>query len=166
MWSPTSWAELFSTSQLTRWLGEAASVAPEQLEQPILPGWIVGSVVNVTGQNSAAPDTEAAIVQTSSYGRQLGRISDALRVLIEERTESGAPPNEALTAFSTMWAEIESVKTAAAASRITQLRHDLETLRHQDGARYRQVRSELLGALDVGEPAEVTARSSDRSRAR
>ncbi len=47
-----------------------------------------------------------------------------------------------------MAAEIDRVKTEAAASRITELRHDLETLRHDDEARYRQVRAELLHALD------------------
>lgn len=59
-----------------------------------------------------------------------------------------------------MAAEIDRVKTEAAASRITQLRHDLETLRHEDEARYRQVRAELLHALDDAPPAEVTAGSS------
>ena len=102
----------------------------------------------MTEQNSAAPDTEAAILQKSSYGRQLGRISDALRVLIEERTAAGGAPDEALTAFSTMWTGIDRVRTEAATSWITQLRHDLETLRRQDEARYRRVRAELRHALD------------------
>lgn len=160
MGSPTDWAGLFLTSLLPRWPGPAPSLAPEHLQQSILPGCVLGSVVNVTEQNSAAPDTEAAILQKNSYGRQLGRISDALQVLIEERTTSGGAPNEALIAFSTMAAEIDRVKTEAAASRITQLRHDLETLRHEDEARYRQVRAELLHALDDDPPAEVTASSS------
>jgi hypothetical protein len=98
----------------------------------------------VTEQNSAAPETEAAILQRSSYGRQLGRISDALHVLIEERAKGGGRQDDALDAFSTMWAEIDRVKAEAATSRITQLRHDLEALRHQDESGYRQ----LLSSLD------------------
>src|SRR5260370_41076569 len=58
--------------------------APQNVAQSILPGWVFGSVINVTEQNSSAPDTEREIVATHSYGRQLGRVIDALAVLIAE----------------------------------------------------------------------------------
>ena len=52
--------------------------APQNLVQPILPGW----TLNVNAFNSSAPQTEAEVLQKHSYGRQLGRIADALAVLI------------------------------------------------------------------------------------
>jgi hypothetical protein len=62
--------------------------APRNLVQPILPGWVFGSVTNVTEQNSSAPDTEREIVAGQSYGRQLGRVMDALAVLIADLPEA------------------------------------------------------------------------------
>src|SRR5215468_8365700 len=56
-------------------------------EQPILPGWVFGSVTNITEQNSTAPDTEREIIAAQSYGRQLGRVMDALAVLIADLPE-------------------------------------------------------------------------------
>jgi hypothetical protein len=141
MSAPAAWSELFSTSFLPRWPGRAPSLAPEFLEQS---GWIFGSTINVTELNSAAPDTEAAILQTKSYGRQLGKISDALRVIIEERAEKGGDPVEALDEFSTMWAEIDRVKNDAAASRLSQLRKDLKALRREDADEFERLRTELL----------------------
>ena len=58
--------------------------APQTLVQPILPGWVFGSVTNVTEQNSSAPETEREIIAAQSYGRQLGRVMDALAVLIAD----------------------------------------------------------------------------------
>jgi hypothetical protein len=147
MSAPATWSELFSTSFLPRWPGRVPSLAPEFLEQS---GWIFGSTINVTELNSAAPDTEAAILQTKSYGRQLGRISDALQVLIDERVEKGGDPVQALTDFSTQKDEIDRVKNDAAASRISQLRKDLEALRRESADEYEQLRAELLGAHRSG----------------
>lgn len=64
------------------------ATVPGIFEQPILPGWTFGSVINVTKRNSSAPDTERDIVAAHSYGRQLGRVIEALAVLIKERSES------------------------------------------------------------------------------
>src|SRR5947209_4928897 len=58
--------------------------APRTLVQPILPGWVFGNVTNVTEQNSSAPETEREIVAAQSYGRQLGRIMDAVALLIAD----------------------------------------------------------------------------------
>ncbi|MCP4615127.1 MAG: hypothetical protein GY844_01695, partial [Bradyrhizobium sp.] len=68
---------------------------PRNLEQPILPGWVFGSVTNITEQNSSAPDTEREIVAAQSYGRQLGRVMDALAVLIADLPKA----KQATTAF-------------------------------------------------------------------
>ena len=54
------------------------NLTPDTLMQPILPGWF-----SVTNNNSSAPATEAEVVAKPSYGRQLGRIWDALELLID-----------------------------------------------------------------------------------
>ena len=61
-----------------------AAGEPGTLVQPILPGW----TLNLNSNNSTAPRTEVDIVAKHSYGRQIGRISDALRVLLLEQHSS------------------------------------------------------------------------------
>ena len=149
--SPAVWSGLWPTSLLARLPGWGPSLAPEILEQPIHSGIFVGSTVNVTELNSRAPATEAAIVQTNSYGRQLGRISDALQVLIDERSGRGGEPIKALSDFSDLKTEIDRVKNDTAASRTAQLRKDLEALRREDADEYERLRTELLdGARGSG----------------
>src|SRR3954470_10349643 len=91
--------------------------APQRLTQPILPGWTVAPVVTFNGVNSSAPQTEAEVVQRHSYGRQLGRMADALQALIEEHRQSG-PIDERFTAFTEMKKEIDDVKLDVAAARV------------------------------------------------
>jgi hypothetical protein len=50
-------------------------LAPNFLNQPILPGWMI----TINGINSSAPQTEMEVVQRHSYGRQLGRMAMRLR---------------------------------------------------------------------------------------
>jgi hypothetical protein len=121
--------------------------APQRLTQPILPGWTVAPVVTITGVNSSAPQTEAEVVQRHSYGRQLGRIADALQALIDERDEN-APDDRRLTAFTEMKNEIDDIKLEAAAARVDRLRADLADLKSERPAEYRRLRDALRGVLD------------------
>jgi len=123
------------------------SAAPQRLTQPILPGWTVAPVVNITGVNSSAPQTEAEVVQRHSYGRQLGRISDALQALIDER-EKTAPTDRRFTAFTGMKSEIDGIKLEAAAARVDRLRADLADLRSERPDEYRRLRDALRDVLD------------------
>jgi len=84
-------------------------LAPHTLDQPINPGWIFAQAVTVNEHNSSAPATEREIVAAESYGRQLGRISDALAALIAERPAT-APPVPELEAFGAMRDRIEDIK--------------------------------------------------------
>ena len=101
-------------------------------------------MVNVSDQNSAAPDVEAAILRTHSYGRQLGQIVDALQVLIDERKDAGGGQNDFLDKFTEMKQAIDRVKAETATARVEQLRHDLATLKDQDRAEYDRLRAELF----------------------
>jgi hypothetical protein len=98
-WTGADPAEWMRTWQAV-WRG-----APEVFTQPILPGW----TFNINGNNSTSPETEVEVLAKHSYGRQLGRISDALEVLIEER-HGKTPKDKRFTDFLSMKHEIDKVK--------------------------------------------------------
>jgi hypothetical protein len=144
-----SWLSVHPGSWLPAWWPFAGSsaTAPENLEQPILPGWIFGSVVNINERNSAAPEAEAAVLRTKSYGRQLGQIADALQVLIDERAQTGAPQSSEIDKFTAMKQEIDRIKAATAATQVQQLGNNLAILKKQDRAEYDRLRADILRAL-------------------
>jgi hypothetical protein len=118
-------------------------LAPENLIQPILPGW----AVTINGINSSAPQTEVEVLHHHSYGRQLGRIADALQALIEERGEDAAS-DQRFTEFIEMKREIDDIKLEAAATRIDRVRADLAAMKAARPAEYRRLRDELRRVLD------------------
>ena len=121
--------------------------APQNLAQSILPGWVFGSQINITEQNSSAPDTERAIVAAQSYGRQLGRVIDALTALIAElpKTKREAPAFAALTELQD---HIDEIKSRSAARRIALVAADLATLKRTQPDEYGRVAAELRKALE------------------
>jgi len=118
--------------------GRLGASAPGTLEQSILPGWMFGSVINVTERNSSAPDTERDIVTAHSYGQQLGWVIDALAALIAERTE-GAPRSEELDKLLELQRKIRAIKTKAAEHRMERIRSDLALLKAEKPEEYRQL---------------------------
>jgi hypothetical protein len=119
--------------------------APRTLTQSILPGWTWAPELTINEGNSSAPATEAEVVRHHSYGRQLGRLADAVQVLIDERGERPGPP--ALDAFSRMKHEIDQLKLDAAAARVGQVVADLEALRAAGSPDYARLRDHLRDAL-------------------
>jgi len=118
-------------------------LAPTNLVQPILSGW----TLNINSNNSSSPQTEADVVARHSYGRQLGRISDALRELLRER--AAKLPKGALAEFMSMCEEIDKVKAISAAKRLKQITADLTLLKTKDEAEYHRVRQALELALKM-----------------
>jgi len=118
------------------------AATPGSLSQPILPGWTFGNQITVTEQNSSAPETEREIVAAQSYGRQLGRVIDALAVLIEERPK-GAKHEEALARLGELEKEIRDIKSKSAARRIERLKSDLALLKKEKPDEYRRFVAEL-----------------------
>lgn len=115
---------------------------PSPLTQPILPGW----TFNINSANSSAPETESDIVARHSYGRQLGRISDALELLITER-HGRIPADGRFNDFLAMKREIDAIKRDAAAARVEQLGSDLDLLKASGDKRYAPLRDALREAL-------------------
>jgi hypothetical protein len=59
-------------------------LAPENLNEPILPGWQF-SLFSVNLGDSSDPAIEkAAIKKIGSYGKQIGHLAEALEVVIEQ----------------------------------------------------------------------------------
>lgn len=70
-------------------------------------------LVNITVGSSADPELEKRILEgVGTYGRQLGRISDALRVLVDQAEKRGLDVQEkkALTAFTYQADQIDAIK--------------------------------------------------------
>jgi hypothetical protein len=143
-----SWDEAWRRLYAPFWANGQLPAAPENLAQAVLPGWNFGTIVNVSEENSEAPETELAILRKQSYGRQLGQISDALQVLIAERAAEGKDSDPALEKFSTMRAEIEEIKNSGLSDRVTQLCTELAALQQADGKEYDRLRRRLLEALE------------------
>ncbi len=131
-WDPVSWMKQW-TSALT--------LAPSSLVQPILPGW----TVNVNGFNSSAPQTETEVLQHHSYGRQLGRISDALAVLVAERDADQT--DQRFDDFRTMKDQIDAIKGGNVVARVEGLLADLDQLKQTQPKVYARLSGELRKRL-------------------
>ena len=117
--------------------------APEHQGQPLRPR----GALTINGHHSPAPQTEMEILQHHSYGRQLGRMADALQALIEERGEE-APTDQRFEEFVTMKRQIDDLKLDAAATRLDRVRADLAALKAARPAEYRRLRDDLQRLLD------------------
>lgn len=118
-------------------------LAPQELSQPINPGWTFGNVI-VNQRNSSAPETEQAILAEESYGRQIGKLLEAVHELIKEKPGSG--DNAAFRDITALRDKVERLKCEAAATRIDQLRRDLELLKASDKAAF-ETKIEALRSL-------------------
>ena len=125
----------------------SASFAPQTLNQPILPGWLVGSTVNVTEENSSSPETEQKIVESHSYGQQLGRVLDVVNELIAERP-AGAPDVQSIQDFAKLWQSVEQIKVQSEVKRIEKAIADLASMKEQGSDEYQRLAIQLRGVLE------------------
>jgi hypothetical protein len=151
-WPWSVWAALASRTP---------DLAPDRLQQPILPGWFS---VNVSSANSRDPATERAIVDRHSYGRQLGRMMDVLDVLVAQLPEAQRK-QRSVQRFDEMRQEIDAIKRKAFERRLASMRDDLLSLREHDEERFRQLAAELRKVLDgaAATPAPASAKTARRA---
>lgn len=131
----------FDPSALLQQWKSMAQLVPQTLVQPILPGW----TLNVNAFNSSAPQTEGEIVQKHSYGRQLGRITEALAVLVEAHDPGKDEPR--FKDFRAMKAEIDTIKSGDAEARVKRLLKDLDLLKVLKPEAHAELRAELKKQL-------------------
>jgi len=136
-----TWAGIDPAEWIRSWQA-AWRLAPENLVQPILPGW----TFNINSNNSSSPQTEVDVLAKHSYGRQLGRIADALVALIVEQ-HGETPTDKRYVDFLQMKQEIDQVKEAGAAARIERFKKDLELLKAKNTPEYERLRDELRRVL-------------------
>ena len=89
--------------------------APERLWQPVNPGWSFGNLI-VNQQNSSAPEIEQAVVSQISYGKQIGRLMEAVQVLIAASDVD--PDNKAISDFDQLARQVKDIKEAATHQRL------------------------------------------------
>ncbi len=114
-------ADTFSFFEPATW----PAFAPYNLSQDILRGW---SLLTINENNSSAPDVERRVVATESYGRQLGKLTDAVAVLI---TNSGKS-DPAFIELLDLRDRVERAKADAKTERLKRLAEDLKALKEQD----------------------------------
>jgi hypothetical protein len=140
---PTDYAADFATDYWLRSWRALWQLAPQTLVQPILPGW----TFNINSNNSTSPQTEADVLNKHSYGRQLGRIADALAALIaaQPKAVQGAA---VVQDFLQMKSEIDKIKLQGASQRMEQLVRDVErTMERAEPRTKRQLRDALRRAI-------------------
>lgn len=134
-----AWAMPWSAAVAGRapWFG----VAPQSLDQPINPGWTFGNVITVNSANSSAPDTEREVVSRHSYGRQIGRLMDAVAALADGLPKTA--DDERIKEFRALAAKVEQIKEEMAPRRLERLRRDLEQLKQNDKKAWAELRDLL-----------------------
>ncbi|HJV62172.1 MAG TPA: hypothetical protein VJ743_14585 [Albitalea sp.] len=93
-------------------------------------GWTFGNLI-VTTANSKAPDIEREVVSRHSYGRQLGRLTDAV-VAIAHRLEM--QKHKDVAPLIQLAAEIDEIKKQAKRERCDQLLDELKELKRSNRA--------------------------------
>ena len=92
------------------------SLAPQQLWQAINP-WSFSQtgqfgLINIELGQTPRPDVESRILEeVGSYGRQLGRIGDALAVIIDHMPLRGLKPKER-RAIDALRGQLEAIRSA------------------------------------------------------
>jgi hypothetical protein len=116
-------------SALTAW-PQWPSLAPKSNYQDINPGWSFGNVITVNSVNSTAPDVERAVVSQHSYGRQIGRLMDAVAALID--VSHVKADDTRITQFQELKAKIDAIKKEMPPERIARLRREIQELHDSD----------------------------------
>ena len=90
------------------------ALAPNSLTQTINPwSWTMGNVslFSINLGKSSAPGVEQRVLdEVGSYGRQLGQMGDALKVIIDWAESQGLPPHKAVDTLKLQLEQIDVIK--------------------------------------------------------
>jgi len=118
------------------------SFAPDWLNQSFNNGWTFGNVIQVTNQNSSAPEVEKEVVSRYSYGKQLGQLMDAV-VAISEAVPAAAKTAQVKNLVA-LAEKIDELKDKARKQRLNDLLKELQALKSSD----KQAWAKLMASLD------------------
>jgi hypothetical protein len=102
-------------------------------------------LLNVTYNNSSTPAIERDVLQQHSYGRQIGRLMDALSVFIE-RLAASAKDDQRIEDFLALVKDVAQIKENARLPRLERLQKDIEALRQEDPKAYAQLKARAEGS--------------------
>lgn len=117
-------------------------------------------LVNIRNVNSTDPALEQAIVeQVAGYGRQLGKISELLIMLVDRLSAEDLTPGQqtSVEEFREMMAQIERIKRkwrspGDTLDAVEQMIAEIRGLRTTDPAAYEQALRRLQAGLDLDQP--------------
>lgn len=135
------------------------TLAPRSLNQPINTGFSVGSLVSVTHVNSSAPDVERKVLQEHSYGRQIGRLLDAVSLLVDRLPED-VKHDDRIVALEELIQDVQEIKDAARKPRLQRLEYQIDALKRDDSKAYEALRKKLM--LEDSAPPRVRRRAIPR----
>jgi hypothetical protein len=115
--------------------------------------------ININNVRAGDPEVERRIIEdVASYGRQLGRIMEALDVVIGhlrlgERTDLTADERHALQDLSDLVRQVQMLKGDTSPPRLTvaeldRMLDDLQALKHQDRPAYQRIAARLRDVID------------------
>lgn len=120
--------------------------------------WYQFAPVTINQMKSGDPALERRIVhEVASYGRQLGRICDALQAVVAhmERKDLDESERQAVDSFSAMVGQIAALKEdpqAPTADNLDRLVSAVSRWKSEDSTLYEQARQRLLGVFGEGRP--------------
>jgi hypothetical protein len=123
--------------------------------------------ININNTRTDDPAMERRIVeQVASYGRQLGRIVDALDVLVARQpdTDLSAAERDALRAFTKMAREIDAAKGGpqpVTLARVDALIDGVRDLARTDPELHREVVDRITAALPATAAGHTTSAPAD-----
>ncbi len=101
----------------------------------------------MTEENSSSPETEQQIVESHSYGQQLGRVLDVVNELIAERP-AGAPDVQSIRDFTKLWQSVEQIKAESEVKRIEIAIDDLASMKKERSDEYQRLAIQLRAVLE------------------
>ena len=123
----------------------AFGFAPQRLDQAINPGWSFGNtIVTINPANSSAPEVERAVIEQHSYGRQIGRMMDALTALIET-LPAALRKDERIVEFDEIVRDVQAIKRRAGLPQVQRLHAELEALKRDDPKSWDELSKALFG---------------------
>lgn len=120
----------------------APNVAPDWLRQSFNNGWTFGNLFQVSNENSSGPEIEREVVSKHSYGRQLGRLMDAIVAISESLPVAAKDPR--VRDLLALAKDIDRIKCEARQKRSIELLQELQELKRSD----KQAWAKLMTALD------------------
>ncbi len=123
------WFWIWSPQWHLPWSGDVAQkIAPQT-------SWFFDAIAPNAGDGRI----EQAVFETASYGKQLGKITEALLALPDAQAPKTAEARAAVAALRHLQAEIEAAKTARYADQADALIAALQTLRSKRPDDYARV---------------------------